>query len=247
MFIIQTENLSKKYGKGITSVIALDQVNIAITAGEFVAVMGPSGCGKSTLMHLLGGLDRPTEGRVLIDDINIAEMADDDLTILRRRKIGFVFQFFNLIPVLSAVENAGLPLLLDGMKPDIARQKAAEWLDRFGLSERHDNRPDQLSGGQQQRVAIARALVAEPSLILADEPTGNLDTHSGDEIAALLKSISKEYNRTVVMVTHDPRVAAYADRIIFLKDGLVVDETALERNDSSNYVSVVNKIKQIGD
>ena len=247
MFIIQTDNLSKKYGKGITSVTALDNINIAITAGEFVAVMGPSGCGKSTLMHLLGGLDRPTEGRVLIENANVAEMADDDLTVLRRRKIGFVFQFFNLIPVLSAVENAGLPLLLDGLKPDIARRKAAEWLDRFGLSERLDNRPDQLSGGQQQRVAIARALVAEPSLILADEPTGNLDTRSGDEIAALLRSISRDYNRTVVMVTHDPRVAAYADRIIFLKDGHVVDETALERNDSSNYVSVVNKIKQIGD
>lgn len=247
MFIIQTENLSKKYGKGVTSVIALDHINIAITAGEFVAVMGPSGCGKSTLMHLLGGLDRPTEGRVLIENTNIAEMPDDDLTILRRRKIGFVFQFFNLIPVLSAVENAGLPLLLDGMKTDIARKKAAEWLDRFGLSDRLGNRPDQLSGGQQQRVAIARALVSEPSLILADEPTGNLDTHSGDEIAALLKSISKDYGRTVVMVTHDPRVAAYADRIIFLKDGQVVDETVLDRKDLNDMDLVINKIKQIGD
>jgi putative ABC transport system ATP-binding protein len=174
-------------------------------------------------------------------------MPDDDLTILRRRKIGFVFQFFNLIPVLSAVENAGLPLLLDGMKTDIVRKKAAEWLDRFGLSDRLGNRPDQLSGGQQQRVAIARALVSEPSLILADEPTGNLDTHSGDEIAALLKSISKDYGRTVVMVTHDPRVAAYADRIIFLKDGQVVDETVLDRKDLNDMDLVINKIKQIGD
>jgi len=247
MSIIQTENLTKKYGKGITSVTALDHVNISIEPGEFVAVMGPSGCGKSTLMHLLGGLDKPTEGHVLIENINIADMDDDDLTILRRRRIGFVFQFFNLIPVLSAVENAALPVLLDGVNPDIARKKAAEWLERFGLSDRLSNRPDQLSGGQQQRVAIARALVSEPSLILADEPTGNLDTHSGDEIAALLKSISKDYGRTVVMVTHDPRVAAYADRIIFLKDGLVTDETVLDRKDLNDMELVISKIKLMGD
>ena len=247
MSIIQTENLTKKYGKGITSVTALDHVNISIESGEFVAVMGPSGCGKSTLMHLLGGLDKPTEGQVLIENTNIADMDDDDLTILRRRKIGFVFQFFNLIPVLSAVENAALPVLLDGVNPDIARKKAAEWLERFGLNDRLSNRPDQLSGGQQQRVAIARALVSEPSLILADEPTGNLDTHSGDEIAALLKSISKDYGRTVVMVTHDPRVAAYADRIIFLKDGLVTDETVLDRKDLNDMELVISKIKLMGD
>ncbi len=247
MSIIQTENLTKKYGKGITSVTALDHVNISIEPGEFVAVMGPSGCGKSTLMHLLGGLDKPTEGHVLIENINIADMDDDDLTILRRRRIGFVFQFFNLIPVLSAVENAALPVLLDGVNPDIARKKAAEWLERFGLNDRLSNRPDQLSGGQQQRVAIARALVSEPSLILADEPTGNLDTHSGDEIAALLKSISKDYGRTVVMVTHDPRVAAYADRIIFLKDGLVIDETVLDRKDLNDMELVISKIKLMGD
>lgn len=247
MSIIQTENLTKKYGKGITSVTALDHVNISIEPGEFVAVMGPSGCGKSTLMHLLGGLDKPTEGHVLIENINIADMDDDDLTILRRRRIGFVFQFFNLIPVLSAVENAALPVLLDGVNPDIARKKAAEWLERFGLNDRLSNRPDQLSGGQQQRVAIARALVSEPSLILADEPTGNLDTHSGDEIAALLKSISKDYGRTVVMVTHDPRVAAYADRIIFLKDGLVTDETVLDRKDLNDMELVISKIKLMGD
>jgi len=191
--------------------------------------MGPSGCGKSTLLHLIGGLDTPSDGDVLIDGASIAEMPDNRVTELRRRKIGFVFQFYNLIPILSAAENAALPVMLDGVKPAEATAKAGEWLARFGLADKLANRPDQLSGGQQQRVAIARALVAEPALILADEPTGNLDTRAGDEIAALLRDVSKQYNRTIVMVTHDPRIAAYADRIIFLKDGKVVDETLLEQ------------------
>jgi putative ABC transport system ATP-binding protein len=178
------------------------------------------------------------------------------LTELRRRKIGFVFQFFNLIPVLTAVENAALPVTLDGMKPAEARAKATEWLDRFGLGERLNNRPDQLSGGQQQRVAVARALVAEPELILADEPTGNLDTRSSDEIAGLLRNVSRQYHRTVVMVTHDPRIAAYADRIVFLKDGKVVDETVLEhtpaqaggaRENGKAARRVADKIREMGD
>jgi len=159
--------------------------------------------------------------------------------------MGFVFQFFNLIPVLTAAENASLPVTLDGVKPADARQRAAEWLDRFGLGDRLTSRPDQLSGGQQQRVAIARALVAEPALILADEPTGNLDTRSGDEIACLLRDVTKKYGRTVVMVTHDPRIAAYADRIVFLKDGRVVDETNLERKGAAEKIA--NKMKEIGD
>jgi putative ABC transport system ATP-binding protein len=166
---------------------------------------------------------------------------------MRRRRIGFVFQFFNLIPVLSAGENAALPLTLDGVRPAEAEDKAREWLGRFGLSERLSSRPDQLSGGEQQRVAIARALVAEPTLILADEPTGNLDTRSGDEIAALLRDVSKFYDRTIVMVTHDPRIAAYADRIIFLKDGLVVDETVLEKKSSKTAQLVADKVKEVGD
>jgi len=157
------------------------------------------------------------------------DMDDDLLAVLRRRKIGFIFQFYNLIPVLNAAENAALPVTLDGMKPAEAREKAAEWLERFGLGDRLFSRPDQLSGGQQQRVAVARALVAEPALVLADEPTGNLDTRVSDEIAVLLKQVSKQYGRAVVMVTHDPRIAAYADRIIFLKDGRIADETILER------------------
>jgi len=247
---IQAQKLTKIYGSGTTAVTALDHVNINIKEGEFVAIMGPSGCGKSTLLHLLGGLDKPTEGDVLIAGHNLVDLNDDRLTELRRRKIGFVFQFFNLIPVLNAVENAALPVTLDGVKPAEARQKAEEWLARFGLAERLINRPDQLSGGQQQRVAIARALVANPELILADEPTGNLDTRSSDEIAGLLRDVSKKYNRTVVMVTHDPRIAAYADRIIFLKDGKVVDETLLERKNGKggkNAEIVAGKIKNMGD
>ena len=247
MSLVQTQNLTKIYGSGSTAVTALDHVNINIHDGEFVAIMGPSGCGKSTLLHLLGGLDTPSEGKVVIDGTSIAEMSDEKLTELRRRRIGFVFQFFNLIPVLSAAENAALPITLEGIRPADAAAKAQEWLGRFGLAERSSNRPDQLSGGEQQRVAIARALVAEPSLILADEPTGNLDTHSGDEIAGLLRDVSKQYNRTIIMVTHDPRIAAYADRIIFLKDGKVVDETLLERKSTKREQMVEAKVKEVGD
>ena len=233
MSLIQTQDLTKTYGSGDTAVIALDHVNLNVNAGEFVAIMGPSGCGKSTLLHLMGGLDRPSEGRVIFDGAPIAEMSDDALTELRRRKMGFVFQFYNLIPVLNAAENAALPVTLDGARPAEARAKAVEWLTRFGLGDRLASRPDQLSGGQQQRVAVARALVAEPALVLADEPTGNLDTHAGDEIASLLRSVSKDYGRTVIMVTHDPRIAAYADRIVFLKDGKIIDDTLLERKNIS--------------
>ena len=227
MALIQTENLTKVYGKGDVAVTALDGVTLALHAGEFVAVMGPSGCGKSTLLHLLGGLDRPTAGRVLLDGQDIAQLDDAALTELRRRALGFIFQFFNLIPGLSAVENAALPLLLDGCKPETAHARAAEWLTRLGLGDRLASRPDQLSGGQQQRVAIARALVAEPQLILADEPTGNLDSRAADDTAALLRRVAGEWGRSVLMVTHDPRIAAHADRIIFLKDGNIVDETRL--------------------
>jgi len=244
---IQVEKLTKTYGSGATAVTALDRVNLTIREGEFVAIMGPSGCGKSTLLHLLGGLDKPSAGQVLIAGHNLSDLNDDKVTELRRRKIGFVFQFFNLIPVLNAVENAALPITLDGAKPADAKAKATTWLTKFGLADRLHNRPDQLSGGQQQRVAIARALVADPDLILADEPTGNLDTRSSDEIASLLRDVAKEYKRTVVMVTHDPRIAAYADRIIFLKDGKVVDETLLERKNAKSADFVAGRVKELGD
>jgi putative ABC transport system ATP-binding protein len=245
MSLIQTENLTKIYGKGETAVTALDHVNLGVNAGEFVAVMGPSGCGKSTLLHLVGGLDRATEGRVIIDGHDLTDLADARLTELRRRKIGFVFQFFNLIPVLEATENAALPLTLDGVSPAKAKAQAREWLTKVGLGNRLRSRPDQLSGGQQQRVAIARALVAEPALILADEPTGNLDTHASDEIVALLRQVADEWGRAVVMVTHDPRLAAYADRIVFLKDGTIVDETRLEAQKDGNSKMVADKMQAI--
>ena len=246
MSLIQAEKLTKVYGKGDTAVTALDHVNLTVNMGEFVAVMGPSGCGKSTLLHLLGGLDRPTEGSVSIDGQPLAKMSDNAMTQLRRRKIGFVFQFFNLIPILSSVENAALPLLLDGKKASQAKQNATDWLKKVGLGERLGSRPDQLSAGQQQRVAIARALITEPVLVLADEPTGNLDTHSSDEIAGLLQQVAKTWGRAVLMVTHDPRIAAYADRIVFLKDGTIVDEARLESKDSKENTEIAtNRMKAI--
>ena len=238
MSLIEAVNLTKIYGSGETAVTALDHVRLQVAVGEFVAIMGPSGCGKSTLLHLLGGLDRPTEGQVRIDGQDLAGLSDKALTALRRRKLGFVFQFFNLIPVLDSVENAALPLTLDGVPLPEARARATDWLTKVDLGNKLHSRPDQLSGGQQQRVAVARALVAEPSLILADEPTGNLDTRASDEIAGLLRQVSEEWQRAVIMVTHDPRIAAYADRIIFLKDGTIVDDTRLDGQHDGNSQTV---------
>lgn len=246
MSLIQTQSLTKVYGKGDTAVTALAGLNVNIRAGEFVAVMGPSGCGKSTLLHLIGGLDHPSSGRVIIDGHDLTDLSDAKLTELRRRKIGFVFQFFNLIPVLTALENAALPLTLDGVKPTTAQTKASDWLKKVGLEGRLQSRPDQLSGGQQQRVAVARALVAEPALVLADEPTGNLDSKAADDIAGLLRQVSDAWGRAVLMVTHDPRIAAYADRIIFLKDGTIVDETRLDPNtDSADARMVRSKVQAL--
>jgi putative ABC transport system ATP-binding protein len=245
MALIQTVDLTKVYGKGETAVTALDHVNLSVEAGEFVAVMGPSGCGKSTLLHLIGGLDRPTSGKVVLDGADLTKLDDTRLTEVRRRKIGFVFQFYNLIPVLNAVENAALPLTLDGRTPGDAKAKAAQWLKLVSVDNRQANRPDQLSGGQQQRVAIARALVAEPTLVLADEPTGNLDSRAGDEIARLLRQVADEWGRAVLMVTHDPRIAAYADRIVFLKDGRVVDETRLNADDSQYAAAIKQKVEAL--
>lgn len=223
--IVETRSLTKIHGKGQASVTAIHQISLHIAQGEFVAVMGPSGGGKSTLLHLIGGLDRPTSGEVFIDGQALSGLNDNALTELRRRRIGFVFQFYNLLPVLRAVENAALPLILDGVHPHEAQRRATAWLERVGLGDRLWHLPSELSGGQQQRVAMARALVAEPALILADEPTGNLDTRAATDIAGLLRQIAGEWGRTVLMVTHDPRISAYADRIIFLKDGTIVDDT----------------------
>ena len=245
MSLVQAENLTKVYGKGETAVTALDHANLSVDAREFVAVMGPSGCGKSTLLYLLGGLDRPTEGRAIIDGQPLNDLSDDKLTRLRRQKIGFVFQSYNLIPMLDATENAALPVTLDGANPATAKAKASEWLQKVGLGNRLHSRPDQLSGGQQQRVAIARALVAEPKVVLADEPTGNLDSRASDEIAALLRQVANEWGRAVVMVTHDSHIASYADRILFLKDGVIVDDLRLEPHNGANAALVADKMRQI--
>lgn len=245
MPMIKVSNLKKVYGKGDTAVTALNGINLSIEKGQFVAVMGPSGCGKSTLLHLIGGLDRPTEGQVWIDGEEIFSLDDNHLTELRRRKIGFIFQFYNLIPVLSALENAALPLILDGMKPAEASARAAEWLTRANLEKRMNHRPDELSGGQQQRVAIARAMSSDPVLVLADEPTGNLDSRAADEIASTLRHVVDDYGRTVLMVTHDPRIAAYADRILFLKDGRTVDDTVMSSDNGSNAKVLKDKVESL--
>ncbi len=228
MPIVEVRELTKIYGSGDTAVTALDRVSLTVEQGEFVAVMGPSGCGKSTLLNLVGGLDRPTSGEVLIDGTDIASMSDQAITELRRRRLGFVFQFFNLIPVLTTSENAALPLTLDGVKPAEARDRAQDWLRKVGLGDKLASRPDQLSGGQQQRVAVARALVTDPALVLADEPTGNLDSKSADDIANLLKQAAEEWGRAIVMVTHDLSIASHARRIVFMRDGSVVDDVALD-------------------
>ena len=224
---VEVRGLTKVYGSGDTGVTALDHVDLTVEPGEFVAVMGPSGCGKSTLLNLVGGLDKPTSGQVLIADTDIATMTDRSVTELRRRRLGFVFQFFNLIPVLTTAENAALPLTLDGVKPAEANDRARDWLRKVGLGDKLESRPDQLSGGQQQRVAVARALVTDPALVLADEPTGNLDSKSADEIANLLKQAAEEWGRAIVMVTHDVTIASHAHRIVFMRDGAVVDDVAL--------------------
>jgi putative ABC transport system ATP-binding protein len=224
--IVEVSGLTKIYGSGASQVIALDSVDLVVPEGQFVTVMGPSGCGKSTLLNLLGGLDTPTAGTISIDSHDLGTLPDDQLTELRRRRIGFVFQFFNLIPVLDATENASLPLRLDGIKD--AEARAATWLERVGLGDRLHNRPDQLSGGQQQRVAIARALSTEPALVLADEPTGNLDSKSAGEIGELLRQVSTKWGRSVLMVTHDPRIASYAQRLVLMRDGRIVDDLVLD-------------------
>ena len=219
--ILQTVGLHKAYQMGEVTVNALQGVDFTVAKGEFVAIIGASGSGKSTLLHLLGGLDTPSDGEVMLGGRRLAHLSDDDITIVRRRQIGFIFQFFNLLPTLSAAENVALPLLIDGRSLNEYRLRIDELLTLVGLGDRQDHKPDQLSGGEQQRVAIARALVTDPVIVLADEPTGNLDSESGEEILRLLRRACDEKEQTIVMVTHDPIAAKYADRIVRLKDGLV--------------------------
>ena len=220
--VVSANDLTRRYGEGETAVDALRGVSLDVPKGQLTAVMGPSGSGKSTLMHILAGLDKPTTGTVTIAGTNITELSDADLTKLRRRHIGFVFQFFNLLPMLNAEENVVLPLSIAGEKPD--KGWIDELLGEIGLAQRRDHRPSELSGGQQQRVAIGRALVSRPTIIFADEPTGNLDSKTSGEILELLNRSVRELGQTIVMVTHEARAAAIADRILFLDDGLIVRE-----------------------
>lgn len=220
MEIVKVEHLSKVYGKGDTAVHALDDVSFSIEQGQFVAIVGPSGSGKSTLLHILGGVDTPTGGKVHIGDTDISKLDETALAIFRRRQIGLIYQFYNLIPILTVEENMTLPLLLDGKKPD--RQMLHTLVSTLGLSERLHHLPNQLSGGQQQRVSIGRALLNNPALMLADEPTGNLDSENSKEIIALLRRFNREFNQTVVIITHDERIALSADRVISVQDGKIV-------------------------
>jgi putative ABC transport system ATP-binding protein len=222
MIVLETRGVTKEYRMGEVTVAALAGVDFQVEKGEFVAIMGPSGSGKSTLLHLLGGLDSPTAGEVFLRGEPLSQLSDDEVTRLRRRKVGFIFQFYNLLPTLNAMENVGLPLMIDGQPIAAHREHLHELLNLVGLSDRAGHRPDQLSGGQQQRVAIARAFANQPEIVLADEPTGNLDSRSGTAILELLRRTCQELSATIVMVTHDPRAASYASKVIFLKDGRIV-------------------------
>jgi putative ABC transport system ATP-binding protein len=236
--VVAAEGLSRRYGEGATAVDALRDVTLQVQQRELLAVMGPSGSGKSTLMHILAGLDRPTAGDVFVDGTNITRLGDTDLTRLRRRHIGFVFQFFNLLPMLTAEENVLLPLAIAGRRPDDAW--VTELFAKTGLSDRLQHRPAELSGGQQQRVAIARALVSRPTVVFADEPTGNLDSASSEEILTLLREAVSGYGQTTVMVTHEPHAATIADRILFLDDGQIVRE--LSSATDTEILSVMNEL-----
>lgn len=226
MKILEVKNLCKTYGKGDTMVKALDNVSFSVEKGEFIAIVGPSGSGKSTLLHILGGVDVPTSGNVIIHKTDISQLNETALAIFRRRQIGLVYQFYNLIPILTVEENLTLPLLLDGKKPDA--KTVGNLVNQLGLEQRLQHLPNQLSGGQQQRVSIGRALINNPALLLADEPTGNLDSENSREIISLLRRFNKQSNQTVIIITHDERIALSADRVIAIEDGKIVrDEVRL--------------------
>ena len=222
MEILKVENLTKIYGKGSTKVVALDNVSFSVEKGEFVAIVGASGSGKSTLLHLIGGVDRPTSGKVYIDGKDIYSLSDDKLAIFRRRQVGLIYQFYNLIPILNVEENITLPLDLDNRKPN--KEYLNSLIKLLGLENRKNHLPNELSGGQQQRTSIGRAMITNPTIILADEPTGNLDSKSSDEIVELLRKSNKEYKQTIIMITHNMEIAKCADRIIQIEDGKIVKE-----------------------
>ena len=241
---VSVESLEKVYGSGTTAVRALKGVSLGFGAGEFAAIMGPSGSGKSTLLHVLGALEEPTSGRVVIGETDLSGLSDRKLTLLRRARMGFVFQFFNLIPTLTAEENVMLPILISGEKTAVHEDRLSELLALVGLEQRRGHRPDELSGGEQQRVAIARALIHNPDIVLADEPTGNLDSKTGAGVLDLLRESAARYRQTVVMVTHDPRAAAATDRVIFLADGCVVDEA--ESPDADEIFERIKTLESAG-
>ena len=222
MEILKVEHLSKYYGKGTTEVKALDDVSFTVEKGEFVAIIGASGSGKSTLLHLIGGVDRPTKGKVFIEGEDIFKLSDDNLAIFRRRQVGLIYQFYNLLPILNVEENITLPVELDGKTVD--QKELDELMKTLGLTSRRKHLPNELSGGQQQRTSIGRAMIAHPAIILADEPTGNLDSKASEEIVELLKLSNKKYNQTIIMITHNLELASAADRIIKLEDGKIVGE-----------------------
>lgn len=222
MEVLKVENLTKIYGKGDTKVVALDNVSFSVEKGEFVAIVGASGSGKSTLLHLIGGVDRPTSGKVFIEGKDIYKFNNDELAIFRRRQVGLIYQFYNLIPILNVEENITLPLKLDNR--EVNKDRLNEIIKLLGLENRRTHLPNELSGGQQQRTSIGRALITNPAIILADEPTGNLDTKSSDEIVELLKKSNKEYKQTVIMITHNMEIAKIADRVIEIVDGKIVKE-----------------------
>lgn len=227
MNILEVKNLSKHYGQGETLVKALDDVSFSIEKGDFVAIIGPSGSGKSTLMHLIGGVDQPTLGKVFIDGQDIYQLSEDNLAIFRRRQVGLIYQFYNLIPILNVEENLKLPLLLDRQKIDQGQFRSL--VEQLGLTDRLNHLPNQLSGGQQQRVSIGRALIYSPAIVLADEPTGNLDSEASQEIIRLLEDSNQKYNQTIVIITHDERIAMRAKRVLTMKDGQVVRDERVRR------------------
>ena len=222
MEILKVENLSKVYGKGETKIKAVDDISFSVEKGDFVAIVGASGSGKSTLLHLLGGVDRPTKGKVFIDDVDIYAMDNDALAIFRRRQVGLIYQFYNLIPILDVEENITLPAKLDGAEVD--KKHLNDLLETLGLENRKKHLPNELSGGQQQRVSIGRAIINNPALVLADEPTGNLDSKASDEIIALLKKSNEKYNQTIIVITHDLEIASSANRIIAIEDGKIISD-----------------------
>ena len=224
--MIRCIDVRKVYRQGNNEIIALDGVSLDIAKGEFAVIMGPSGSGKSTLLHLIGGLDRPTSGELLVDQRLVGQMADDQVTLFRRTRIGFVFQFFNLLPTLTALENVALPFVLDGRSKEEAEQRATMLLDKVGLQNRKDHLPEEMSGGEIQRIAVARALAFDPPILLADEPTGNLDSKTGESILSLLRQINRDAGCTIVMVTHSQEAAGYGGRTILFRDGKVAKESA---------------------